>query len=61
VGVTWTSIRPEMLGGLPSPIEVGAIVFIALAGVRMVRRPALVRDVALITLLLGLPSWWPGS
>jgi O-antigen ligase len=55
VGVTWTSIRPEMLGGLPSPIELGAIVFLAVAGVRMVHRPALVRDVALVTLLLGLP------
>lgn len=55
VGVTWTSIRPEMLGGLPSPIEVGALVFLALASVRMVRRPALVQEVALVTMLFGLP------
>jgi len=55
VGVTWTSIRPEMLGGLPSPIEIGAIVFLALAAIRALRRPELVRDVAIVTLFLGLP------
>lgn len=55
VGLTWTSVSAASFGGLPSPIEVGAIVFIGLGLLRAAGRPQLMRDVVLVMLLFFLP------
>ena len=55
VGLTWTSLGTAILGGLPSPIEVGALVFLGVAAVRAYQRPELTREVLLVCALFGLP------
>jgi O-antigen ligase len=55
VGLTWTSLGTAVLGGLPSPIEVGALAFLGVAAVRAFQRTALTREVLLVCALFGLP------
>jgi len=54
LGLTWTSLKPSILGGAPSPIEVGALVFMGVAVVLAFRRPSVTRETALVTIVLGL-------
>ena len=54
LGLTWTSLKPSILGGVPSPIEVGALIFMGVAVVLAFRRPSLTRETALVTIILGL-------
>jgi hypothetical protein len=55
VGLTWSSLGTAVLGGLPSPIEVGALAFLVVALIRAAKRPALSREALLVCALFGLP------
>ncbi len=54
IGLTYTSIGSSFFGGLPSPIESGAVVLLGLAAWRARTARHVARDAAVVTTLLAL-------
>lgn len=55
LALTWTSLGQRFFGGLPSPIEVGALALLVVAVLRVPSVPRVARDVLLIGALVLLP------
>lgn len=55
VGVTWAALPGHVFGGLPSPVELGGLVLLAVAAWRALERRQLAANVLVVMLLLCIP------